>query len=60
LLDRRLVAVALTVATSVSGVRAQTAFWPDTYAARLQALALIQTLRAEILATRSATAILER
>ena len=55
-------AVALTVAAMVSpaGVRAQTAFWPDTYAARMQALALIQTLRAEILATRSATATLEQ
>jgi hypothetical protein len=34
--------------------------WPDTYVGRLQALALIQTLNAEILATRSATATLER
>ena len=61
LLDMRLVAVALTVVATVAsaGVRAQTAFWPDTYATRLQALALIQTLRAEILATPSATATLE-
>jgi chorismate-pyruvate lyase len=34
--------------------------WPDTPAARLQALALIQTLNAEILASTSATATLER
>src|SRR5687767_9921582 len=33
--------------------------WPDTYVARLEALALIQTLNAEILASRSATTILE-
>ena len=34
--------------------------WPDTPAARLQALALIQTLNAEILGSPSATATLER
>jgi hypothetical protein len=33
--------------------------WPDTYEARLQALALIQTLNAAILSSRSATATLE-
>jgi chorismate-pyruvate lyase len=33
--------------------------WPDTYLARLQALALVQTLNAEVLASRSATATLE-
>ena len=33
--------------------------WPDTYVARLEALALIQTLNAEILASRSATQSLE-
>ena len=33
--------------------------WPDTFIARLQALALIQTLNAEILSSRSATLILE-
>jgi hypothetical protein len=33
--------------------------WPDTYVARLQALALIQTLNAQILASRSATVSLE-
>jgi len=33
--------------------------WPDTYVARLQALALLQTLNAEVLASRSATATLE-
>lgn len=33
--------------------------WPDTYVARLQALALLQTLNAEVLASRSATSTLE-
>jgi chorismate-pyruvate lyase len=33
--------------------------WPDTFTARVEALALIQTLNAEILASRSATATLE-
>jgi len=37
----------------------ETARWPDTYVARLEALALIQTLNADILASRSATASLE-
>ena len=34
--------------------------WPDTFVSRLQALALIQTLNADILGGRSATASLER
>jgi hypothetical protein len=34
--------------------------WPDTVDARVQALALVQTLNAEILGSRSATATLER
>jgi chorismate-pyruvate lyase len=33
--------------------------WPDTYVARLQALALLQSFNAEVLANRSATAVLE-
>jgi chorismate-pyruvate lyase len=33
--------------------------WPDTYVARLQALALVETLNAEVLASRSATITLE-
>jgi chorismate-pyruvate lyase len=33
--------------------------WPDTYVARLEALALLQTLNADVLASRSATATLE-
>lgn len=34
--------------------------WPDTFVARLEALALMQTLNAEILASRSATLTLEK
>ena len=34
--------------------------WPDTFESRLQALALMQTLNADILASRSATASLEK
>jgi chorismate-pyruvate lyase len=33
--------------------------WPDTYVARLQALALVETINAEVLASRSATLTLE-
>src|SRR5262245_55373529 len=47
-------------AALVMSVQAQEmAQWPDTYVARLEALALMQTLNAEILASRSATASLE-
>ncbi len=48
------------VATAVLGVaaRAETA-WTDTYVARLQALALLETLNADLLASRSATTVLE-
>jgi hypothetical protein len=41
-------------------VQAQAPAWPDTFESRLQALALIQTLNSDILASRSATASLER
>jgi chorismate-pyruvate lyase len=53
--------LAVIAATSLGfGLRAQDApRWPDTYVARLEALALMQTLNAEILANRSATAALE-
>ena len=34
--------------------------WPDTFEARVQALALMQTLNADVLGSRSATATLER
>ncbi|MDD2768634.1 MAG: hypothetical protein PHT19_07855 [Methylococcus sp.] len=39
---------------------AKAPFWPDTGAGRLAALALIQTLNAELLASRSATLVLEQ
>ena len=51
-----LVAIALLALTPIY---AQEARWPDTYVARLEALALIQTLNADILASRSATQTLE-
>lgn len=40
--------------------RAQPPSWPDTFVGRLEALALIQTLNAELLASRSATQTLEK
>lgn len=56
----RALAVAVVLAAFVLPARAQQApAWPDTYVARLEALALIQTLNAEVLASRSATATLE-
>jgi hypothetical protein len=39
---------------------AQAGPWPDTLVSRLEALALIETLNAEILASRSATLTLEK
>ena len=49
--------VAMFLIAIAASARAQE--WPDTYVARLEALALIQTLNAEILASRSATQSLE-
>ena len=51
-------AVALIAASPVHGQR--TRAWPDALLTRTQALALVQGLNAEILASRSATATLER
>jgi hypothetical protein len=42
------------------GAAADRPAWPDSFATRVEALALIQTLNAEILASRSATLTLER
>jgi hypothetical protein len=58
---RPLAALACGVAlTTLATIHAQDApRWPDTYVARLEALALMQTLNAELLASRSATVILE-
>jgi len=47
--------------TAASLVRAEsTTPWPDTFLFRLEALALVETLNAEILASRSATVTLEK
>ena len=55
----RLIAVASTIAACVPAYAQESTVWPDTYVARLQALALVQTLNAEVLASRSATLTLE-
>jgi hypothetical protein len=55
----RLIAVATTVAAWVPAYAQESPAWPDTYVARLQALALVETLNAEVLASRSATLTLE-
>ena len=60
LLQRRLAfAVATAVVAGVLAHAQDTPRWPDTYVSRLEALALIQTLNAELLASRSATQTLE-
>lgn len=50
----------LTLLAVVRARAQQAPAWPDTYLARLQALALLQTLNAELLASPSATLTLER
>jgi hypothetical protein len=58
---KRRAAVAAAVVLVCALARAQDLpAWPDTFESRVQALALIQTLNAEILGSRSATATLER
>jgi len=49
------------LAVALAGIAAaqETPAWPDTYVARLQALALVQSFNAEVLASRSATQTLE-
>lgn len=60
LMPLRLQTVVVAVALWLGPIHAQESpRWPDTYVARLEALALIQTLNAEILASRSATQSLE-
>jgi hypothetical protein len=54
-----LIAVAIAIAACVPACGQVAPEWPDTYVTRLQALALIQTLNAEVLASRSATLTLE-
>ena len=55
----RLIVLATTVVACVPARAQDAPAWPDTYVARLQALALLQTLNAEVLASRSATLTLE-
>jgi len=55
----RLIAVAATIAACIPARAQESPAWPDTYVARLQALALVETLNAEVLASRSATLTLE-
>ena len=50
----------LMVGIPATGDAAEMAAWPDTFVARLQALALVQSLNAEILGSRSATFTLEK
>jgi len=58
---RRAATAAVACACAVACLGAQEPpSWPDTFDARVQALALVQTLNAEILSSRSATAALER
>ena len=59
-LARRLLVAGLLFTVSWRVLQAQEPpSWPDTFVARLEALALIQTLNSEILGSRSATASLE-
>ena len=55
----RLIVFATTIVASVPAYAQEAPAWPDTYVSRLQALALLQTLNAEVLASRSATLTLE-
>lgn len=63
---RRLARCAILAAAVHAGLvaapraQAPSSAWPDTFVSRLQALALIQTLNADILASRSATESLEK
>src|SRR5258708_10417388 len=45
---------------ALTPARAEAVGWPDDFLSRLEALALVQTLNAEILASRSATLTLEK
>lgn len=56
----QLAAFGVALALQLAGDAYAAAPWPDTYPARLQALALIQTLNANILASSSATLTLEK
>jgi chorismate-pyruvate lyase len=60
--DRRVSFIAAVALLAVSGMspRAQPVSWPDTFVGRLEVLAVMQTLNAELLASRSATQTLEK
>jgi len=51
--------VATLIAICAPAWAQEAAVWPDSYVSRLQALALVQTLNAQVLASRSATLTLE-
>jgi hypothetical protein len=55
----QLFAAAATIAACMRAYSQELPRWPDTHVARLQALALVETLNAEVLASRSATMTLE-
>src|SRR5262245_10602608 len=56
----RLAVLGIVLAAASTALASQDApRWPDTFIARVEALALMQTLNADILASRSATATLE-
>jgi hypothetical protein len=57
---RGLAAAALLLLEAARGLAAQPASWPDSFVGRLEALALIESLNAELLAHDSATLTLER
>jgi hypothetical protein len=56
----RLLIITVALSPSVPARAQAPPSWPDTFVARLEALALIQTLNAEILGSRSATLSLEK
>ena len=54
------VGLLMTVSASAAGLAASPAPWPDSFVARLEALALIESLNADLLGHDSATLTLER
>jgi hypothetical protein len=52
-------ALAIAISLALPACAQDAPAWPDTYVARLQALALVETINAEVLASRSATLALE-
>ena len=56
---RSILAATAMAGLGASALAQETPAWPDTYVARLEALALVQTLNGKVLASRSATLTLE-